>query len=70
VTRPKLLFDECIGKPHVVRLAALVELEEEEYRPTVEHVLTCFMFVGQLILLFWTARGELSDVEEWFGEVW
>ncbi len=31
---------------------------------------TCFMFFGQLILLFWTARGELSDVEERFGEVW
>jgi len=25
--------------------------------------MTCFRFFGQLILLFWTARGELSDVE-------
>jgi hypothetical protein len=31
--------------------------------------LTCFMFFGQLILLFWTAQGELSDVEERFREV-
>jgi hypothetical protein len=30
---------------------------------------TCFMFFGQLILLFWTAQGELSDVEERFREV-
>ena len=29
---------------------------------------TCFMFFGQLILLFWTAGGELSDVEERFRE--
>ena len=32
--------------------------------------MTCFMFFGQLILLFWTAQGELSDVEERFREVW
>jgi hypothetical protein len=32
--------------------------------------MTCFMFFGQLILLFWTAGGELSDVEEQFGEAW
>ncbi len=30
--------------------------------------LTCFRFFGQLILLFWTAGGELSDVEERFRE--
>jgi hypothetical protein len=30
--------------------------------------LTCFRFFGQLILLFWTAGGELSDVEEQFRE--
>ena len=29
---------------------------------------TCFRFFGQLILLFWTAGGELSDVEERFRE--
>jgi hypothetical protein len=29
---------------------------------------TCFRFFGQLILLFWTAGGELSDVEEQFRE--
>ena len=33
-----------------------------------EHLLTCFRFFGQLILLFWTAGGELSDVEEQFRE--
>ena len=29
---------------------------------------TCFRFFGQMILLFWTAGGELSDVEEQFRE--
>ena len=32
--------------------------------------LTCFRFFGQEILLFWTAGGELSDVEEQFREAW
>ena len=31
---------------------------------------TCFRFFGQEILLFWTAGGELSDVEEQFREAW
>jgi hypothetical protein len=30
--------------------------------------MTCFRFFGQMILLFWTAGGELSDVEEQFRE--
>ncbi len=34
------------------------------------HMLTCFRFFGQEILLFWTAGGELSDVEEQFREAW
>ena len=32
-------------------------------------MLTCFRFFGQWILLFWTARGELSDVESQVAEV-
>jgi hypothetical protein len=30
--------------------------------------LTCFTFFGQLILLFWTAERELSDVESQIAE--
>ncbi len=32
--------------------------------------LTCFRFFGQVILLFWTARKELSDVESQIAEAW
>jgi PIN like domain len=44
VSQTRLLFDECIGRPHVERLAQLIELEDEENRPTVEHILN---FQGQ-----------------------
>ena len=34
-----------------------------------EVVMTCFTFFGQSECLFWTVRGELSDVEKEVGEV-
>jgi hypothetical protein len=32
--------------------------------------MTCFRFFGQVILLFWTARGKLSDVENQIAQAW
>ena len=41
---------------------------QEGTEVTEEIAVTCFRFFGQLILLFWMAGGELSDVEEQFRE--
>jgi len=39
VTQPRLLFDECLGKPHVEILKSLVSLQDEETRRTVAMLL-------------------------------
>ena len=41
---------------------AAISCSIPSFRCVVE-TLTCFRFFGQEILLFWTARGELSDVK-------
>lgn len=44
MTQARLLFDECIGKPHVECLANLVAFEQDEDRPLIKHLLD---FQGQ-----------------------
>lgn len=39
MTQSKLLFDECIGKPHVECLANLVAFEQDDDRPEIQHLL-------------------------------
>ncbi|MFM9965941.1 MAG: hypothetical protein ACKV2Q_32570 [Planctomycetaceae bacterium] len=40
MTLLKLLFDECLGKPHIEILKSLVSLEAADSRPIVEHLLS------------------------------
>ena len=39
MTQPKLLFDECIGKPHVQCLTDLASFEVDDDRPEIIHIL-------------------------------